>query len=68
MNYNQVMGCLGKKTMQQRKLMREAQTAHPVYDSEDEFKKTSTVQQLLDTDGTRQLTDSVSFLLLINFR
>jgi hypothetical protein len=60
MNYNQVIGCLGKKTMHQRKLMREAQTANPLYDSDDEFKKTSTVQQLLDTDGTRQITESVS--------
>lgn len=43
MNYNQVMGCLGKKTMSQRKIMREAQTLNLLYDSEDEFKKTSTV-------------------------
>lgn len=60
MNYNQVMGCLGKKTMYQRKIMREAHTANPVYDSDDEFRKTSTVQQLVDTDGARQITDSVS--------
>lgn len=53
MNYNQIMGCLGKKTMQQRKIMREAQTSHLIDDSEDELKKTPNVQQLIDTDGQR---------------